>query len=109
MGKGAIGRCWQQKTTFVADIDGLVALATNQEEFEELDRDTRLGLSWEEFDEVRQYRAIWVAPIKPGGRFRGCLSVDVSLADKAGELGQVARDHGDALDAHLNVCVTVLK
>ena len=83
-GKGAVGWCWVHELERAFDTEPLQAVAAN--EWLGLDHDSRLGMSYDEFNKVRAYRGIFVAPLKnTDGLLIGCVSVD-STAPRSGDL-----------------------
>jgi hypothetical protein len=77
-GKGVIGSTWEREEELVIDLSPLRGL--NQEAFEVLPVQERLGLSWLEFCRVSCYDACWAIPLyadKEGdGPMLGVLSID---------------------------------
>jgi len=111
-GKGAIGRCWTTERAAVVDIDALMRLAPDEEHFCKLPSPQRLGMTWDELQKAKHYRAIWTVPLmagpEAGKRFRGCLSVDVQARGKADELKAAIAAHEDELNPVLDTCEAAL-
>jgi hypothetical protein len=83
-GHGPAGQCWASQQEVIADLGPLKRL--DQRTFEAKPPAKRYWLSWEEFDHIRHYWAIWALPLKDeGGTMIGVMSVncskDVSAAD----------------------------
>lgn len=108
--KGAIGLAWAEDSTLVADVERLEEEAPTEAMFNALEPSERYGLSWHEYREARQYRAILAVPLRQArwGRFRvrGCLSVDLRLDGRANELDNLAAR--DDFGAVLSVCEAIL-
>lgn len=109
--KGAIGLCWEKNRPLVADVHALEQLAAKKSEFCALPADTRFGLSWEEFENARHYRAVLAIPLRVPrlARFpvRGVACVDVRVDGKAHELDTLSER--DDFSAVLSVCEAVLR
>lgn len=110
-GKGAIGKCWETGLQSLEDLDPLSHLTDPA--FSELPPRERFGMTWQEYQQTREYRAIWVTPIfkGPAGNrtFGGCLSVDVTNhAQAAGELDRATQSRKHELDDILAFCNSIL-
>lgn len=76
-GKGAIGRCWLDNDTVVADLTPLRDASVTEGTFAELPDETSLGMLWTDFRRTSHYTAVWAQPLRSSsGQWIGCLSVD---------------------------------
>lgn len=79
-GKGVVGLCWKYNRQRSCDVEALAGILTRPASFE-VYRESHGGeavmnFTWEEFNEVKHRGAVFAAPIRTGGRFVGCFSVD---------------------------------
>jgi hypothetical protein len=111
-GKGAIGHCWATQETFVADLDDLAQLGPDEATFCALDPETRLRLTWHEWQISDYYRAIWATPLHVGPEgapaLGGCVSVDVRQPNRAHDLERIMKERADDLRPFLEICQRVL-
>jgi hypothetical protein len=109
-GRGAIGKCWQSGEEAVEDLEVFDGLS--EQEFCDLPRATRLGLSWTDFKKSDHYRAIWVTPIYKGPdrsrKLGGCMSVEVVRQNGAAQKLLMATDNNVEIGRVLAVCDGVL-
>ena len=84
-GKGAIGMCWEEVSTFyrgMADIWGPNEMTYAQ--WESMDTDKKIGLDFQEYRRIRRkYGQVLAVPIfRPRGRgapqFLGCVTIDLA-------------------------------
>jgi hypothetical protein len=107
-GKGAIGVAWARGTAIIASVENLDGLAGTEEEFCQLDPETRYGLSWSEFSKVKHYRAILAIPLETRpDHVAGCLSIDVQLDGYSDRLDTLTDD--SQLSAIRDVCEKALR
>ena len=83
-GKGVIGRCWVEENVVVKDTQVVHRpyLEATQAEWEAAPYETRMGLSYDEFQRIKGKYAVCVAvPImtETSGEvsFRGCIAADI--------------------------------
>jgi hypothetical protein len=78
-GKGALGRCWAEMRDVGVNLEvewGSLR-GSSRKDWEEASDEVKYGMSFEEFQRVRDYGAIVVTPILDSREgFRGCVSVD---------------------------------
>ncbi|MFE3196083.1 hypothetical protein ACFXHA_44280 [Nocardia sp. NPDC059240] len=80
-GQGVVGLCWQHNAEEAFDVEQLSARVDTEAAFEAL-RATAgdaavMGLTWEEFKNVRHRGAVFASPIRDrNNNFRGCMSLD---------------------------------
>lgn len=80
-GKGVVGLCWKYNQDKSCNVERLTRSLPTPVEFEscrQLDGDAVMNFSWQEFQSVSHRGAVFAAPIRSGGRFVGCFSVDCS-------------------------------
>lgn len=81
-GQGVVGLCWEQNAEVGVDVEQLSARADTEAAFNTL-RSTEgdaavMGLTWEEFRNIRHRGAVFASPIQDrNNNFRGCMSLDV--------------------------------
>jgi len=109
-GKGAMGLCWKRNASVIADVEEMERQHPTKASFCRQRRDDRLGLTWEELQEARHYRAILAIPLRTGPaaarRFRGVLSVDVQVDGRTSELRTLLAEN--QFSNVLSVCEDVL-
>jgi hypothetical protein len=106
-GKGAVGIAWAEDDGILANVENLEARAPSEELFCEIDRRERFGLEWREFKRSKHYRAVLAVPLRVRGHVKGCLSVDIQVDGRAGDLERLAAN--DQFNDVLRVCEAVLE
>jgi hypothetical protein len=80
-GKGAIGRCWERSAVVIADLatDFHPFLAYTKQEWDGMAHETRYGLTFEEFQRVKdKYGLVVAVPIfSASDRYVGCITADM--------------------------------
>lgn len=105
-GKGAIGVAWAEDEPIVANVEHLEARARTERLFSEIPPRERFGLGWRDFVRSRRYRAVLAVPLRPRGKVRGCLSVDITVDGQADSLDTLLQD--EQFNNVLAVCEAVL-
>ncbi|MBF6330627.1 hypothetical protein [Nocardia transvalensis] len=80
-GQGVVGMCWDRNAEADFDVESLASRAKTKAVFEAVraaEGDTAvMGLTWDEFLQVRHRGAVFASPIRDcNHNFRGCLSLD---------------------------------
>jgi hypothetical protein len=80
-GVGVVGLCWKWNREISVDVTTLSTAVPDEASFaayrEVEGPDAVMGLSWEQFKDVRHRGAVFAAPIRDGQQtFAGCVSVD---------------------------------
>lgn len=79
-GKGLLGQCWAERKPVHLDHDRFYSGigASTPREWSALPPETRQGMTFEEFQQVRAYKFVRAWPlIDERGRYRGCMVVQV--------------------------------
>ncbi|MEA2386899.1 MAG: hypothetical protein QOJ22_1073 [Thermoleophilaceae bacterium] len=82
-GKGVVGIAWERRGYEIKNLDGLAARASTELAWRQLPDADRLGMTWDEFQATKQYKAIYAAPLfdrrQTSGdpEVRGVVAVDV--------------------------------
>lgn len=85
-GKGVVGAAWKNRHNEIEDLAALRARVGTKAEFERLDAPVRFGISWDELQRTRNYKAVFASPLYSRAStsgdppVRGVLAVDL-LAD----------------------------
>jgi len=83
-GKGLIGKVWATGVPDIKNLENDYAGVDTEAEFVQLGDDDRLGLSWEEFQRTRRYKAVWASPLfrksDYDDRVVGVISVDIQAS-----------------------------
>lgn len=84
-GQGVVGLCW--KAGFAQDVDAgaLAARLTDKVSFDahatQEGKEAVMGLSWEQFEQVKHRGLVAAAPVRGRARLKGCVSVDLASGD----------------------------
>lgn len=103
-GVGVVGLCWRDNADHAVDVEEIAAEVGEDEAAFERKRmqapDSVMGLTWQQFLQVRHRGAVFATPIRGASRarFTGCVSADASHG--FGQLSEVKR-RLDALAAAL--------
>lgn len=80
-GVGVVGLCWKHNIDQAYNVESIAADLTDEAQFErqrQMDGDSVMNFSWQQFRQVSHRGAVFAAPVRTGGRFVGCISVDCS-------------------------------
>lgn len=97
-GKGLVGQAWASRSPQLADLSILQRKVGCSDDWNQLSLSERLGLTWEELDATRSYKAVYAAPLfdrTPSGgdpAVRGVLAVDVMQEGHFAALQQATDD-----------------
>ena len=82
-GIGVVGQCWEQQAEIILDLTNPQLQNCSEDNWNELDSELRMGLTYNEFRETTHYfKAIFAVPIVSEQEFIGCVSLNIDRDSK---------------------------
>lgn len=110
-GKAAVGQVWAEARDAVFDLGGEPSAdVKTRADYEKLDTEFTRGLSWDEFERTRRYKAIWAAPLFRRERVVAVVSIDIMTSGVFAELERatVSDPRNPELEVVLAACERAL-